>query len=306
VDLFEKLSARAGRPLARENQYLVAGPWVHIPWGNFVGESDFGPAANIDTDTLLLRWFNHWLKDSGEFAREPKLNLFALGENRWHQPKSWPGLGDAPKARWFLRSGGRANSSKGDGALASEPPATDEPRDTFVHDPEVPVPAPGGLGAPAGSFAQNRLELGNHVLIYTSPELTDRLHVYGAPKVRLFTQSSRAHTDLVAKLVRVGRDGRALNVSIGAARSSHLFAGKAFTADAVHCWEFDLEATSCVFAPGERLRLEISSSAFPLYDRHSGTELPSASVRPRDWTRAMQQVLHTPDAPSSIEFALAT
>jgi predicted acyl esterase len=74
----------------------------------------------------------------------------------------------------------------------------------------------------------------------------------------------------------------------------------------VHCWEFDLEATSCVFAPGERLRLEISSSAFPLYDRHSGTELPPASVRPRDWCRAMQQVLHTPNAPSSIEFALAT
>ena len=306
IDLFENLARRAGTEFARDNQFLVAGPWTHIPWGNFVGEVDFGPKALLDTDALLIRWFNHWLKDSGEFAQEPKLNLFALGANDWHQPKSWPGFTPTPSQTWFLRSSDRANSSKGTGQLSLAKPTTEEPRDTFVHDPEVPVMAPGGPASMQGCFAQNRVELGNNLLVYTSPELAQPLHVYGSPKVRIFAQSSRDETDLVAKLVKVGKDGRASNISIGAARSSFLFPKGGHQADAVNCWEFPLEATSCVFAAGDRIRVEIASSAFPLYDRHPGSDIHPAKATPRDWKKAMQQVLHTPEAPSSIEFALAT
>ena len=334
IDLFENLARHAGSEFARQNQYLVAGPWTHIPWGNFVGEADFGPKALLDTDALPLRWFNHWLKESGEFSKEPKLNLFALGANDWHQPKAWPFQGravlpacpsigadvatiesrqdDRPildrilRQTWFFHSEDRANSSKGTGRLSLAKPATEEPRDVFVHDPEVPVTAPGGPAAMQGCFAQNRLELGNNLLVYTSPELTTPVYVYGSPKVRLFAQSSCDETDFVAKLVKVGKDGRALNISIGAARSSFLFPDGAHKADALACWEFPLEATSCVFAAGERIRVEIASSAFPLYDRHPGSDIHPAKATPRDWKKAMQQVLHTPDAPSSIEFALAT
>jgi putative CocE/NonD family hydrolase len=166
--------------------------------------------------------------------------------------------------------------------------------------------APGGPASMQGCFAQNRLELGNNLLVYTSPELAQPLHVYGSPKIRIFAQSSRDETDLVAKLVKVGKDGRASNISIGAARSSFLFPKGGHKADAVNCWEFPLEATSCVFAAGERIRVEIASSAFPLYDRHPGSDIHPAKATPRDWKKAMQQVLHTPEAPSSIEFALAT
>ena len=78
-------------PRMPEHQYLVAGPWVHIPWGELIGEQNLGPEALLDTDSLLLRWFNHWLKDSGEFAREPRIRHFALGANRWFDAESFPG-----------------------------------------------------------------------------------------------------------------------------------------------------------------------------------------------------------------------
>lgn len=302
IDLFEKLSQHAATPETRSNQYLVVGPWVHIPWGNWVGEADLGPAALVDTDALLLRWFNHWLKDSGEFASEPKLRLFALGSNQWHTPATWHGLQPGPTKLFHLRSGGRANSIRGDGRLSLTAPDTDEPRDTFVHDPEVPVPAPGGFGAPQGCFSQNRLELGNNVLLYTSEPLTTALHICGAPRVRIAFQSSLDHTDLIVKLVRVTPDGRATNVVIGGARSSFLFPD--FRADTVRTWEFDLEPTSCVFAAGDRLRLEVSSSAFPLYDRNPGTGKPSRDARPSDWKRARQQVLHSAAFPSTLELPL--
>jgi putative CocE/NonD family hydrolase len=306
VQLYEELCRRAGDAETREHQYVVAGPWTHIPWGSHIGEQDVGPAALLDTDALLLRWFNHWLKDSGEFAEEPRLRLFALGENQWHLPRVWPALGPTAQQRWFLRGNDRANSIKGTGVLALSSPESEEPRDIFIHDPEVPVLAPGGAGAAPGCFSQNRLEAGNNLLVYTSPVLTERLHVYGAPRVRVFLQSSRSETDLVVKLVRVTPDGRAWNVCIGAARSSHLFPGGSHRSDTVQCWEFALEPTSCVFAPGDRLRLEISSSAFPLYDRNPGSGVPASQAGPTDWQRAVQQVLHTSVAPSSIDFSLAT
>jgi putative CocE/NonD family hydrolase len=306
IGLFEGLSRGAGSEESRRNQYLVAGPWVHIPWGNLVGETDLGSEAVYDTDALLLRWFNHWLKDSGEFGREPKLRCFALGENRWHEPASWPGLEPGPTQCWYLRGGGRANSSRGDGRLETTPPDGDEPRDTYVHDPDVPVTAPGGPGAPQGCYGQGRIELGNNVLVYTSAPLTERLHILGSPVVRIHFQSSCQPTDVVVKLVRVGRDGRAVNVAIGGARSTHLFGAGGFSADVVRCWRFGLEATSAVWGVGERLRLEISSSAFPLFDRNPGSGVAPRDAGPRDWRLARQQVLHTASAPSSIEFSMVS
>ncbi len=367
ISLYENLVAHAGSEAARANQYLVAGPWVHIPWGQFAGESDFGPAANLDTDAMLLRWFNHWLKDSGEFAQEPKVRLFALGENRWHGLSGWPsgytGGADAPSplngerggvrseasramavlktgdseriavgglsgkgkvlgvptphpgplpvegrgdslrtVSWFLHSGGFANSSKGDGALSEAAPLSEEPRDSFCYEPEVPVLAPGN-GAP-GQFNLARAELLNNVLVYTGPELAGRLHVCGAPRVVLFAQTSATQTDLVAKLVRVTRDGRALNVCLGIARSGFLFRDPAHEPDTPQRWEFALEPTSCVFAPGERLRLEISGSAFPLYDRHPNCAVPPVFATSWDWRHARTQILHDADHPSSLELPI--
>src|ERR1700687_4635719 len=149
VDGFLALCQRAGSAFAREHQYLIAGPWQHIPWGDRVGGADLGAEALLDTDAILLRWFNHWLKDSGEFAAEPRVRHFVLGENRWRQVEAFP---TESNHILYIHSAGKANSRKGDGVLASALPVSEEPCDIFVYDPEVPVLAPGGLAAQGGPF----------------------------------------------------------------------------------------------------------------------------------------------------------
>jgi len=298
---FESLRSAAGSSLAREHQYLIAGPWQHIPWGDRIGASDFGVKALLDTDEIQLRWFNHWLKDSGQFANEPKIRHFVLGENTWRQADSFPVANHV----LHLHSAGKANSRKGDGTLAAARPGPDEPADIFVHDPEVPVPAPGGPAAQSGPIDQAILELGNNILVYTSEPLTQPLRVFGTPQVSLFCSSSSAYTDFTAKLVRVRPNGAADFICIGIARSSRLFAEKGYCADTIHRWQFDLAPTSCHFGAGDQIRLEIASSAFPLYDRNPGTAVPSCRATSWDWQRSTQIVYHDREHPSALYLPLS-
>jgi putative CocE/NonD family hydrolase len=297
VDGFLALCQRAGSAFAREHQYLIAGPWQHIPWGDRVGGTDFGVEALLDTDAILLRWFNHWLKDSGEFAGEPRVRHFVLGENRWRHADAFP---TEPNHILYIHSGGRANSRKGDGTLSTAPPAEAEPCDIFVYDPEVPVLAPGGPSAQRGPFDQATLELGNNLLVYTTGPLTQALRVFGVPRVVLYCATSSAHTDFTAKLVRVQPNGAAEFVCIGIARSSWLFREKGYTADRVHLWDFLLEPISCCFARGDRIRLEVASSAFPLYDRNPGSGVASCRATSWDWQRSTQIVYHDRERPAAL------
>jgi putative CocE/NonD family hydrolase len=292
----------------------VAGPWTHIPWSRHAGETDFGPEACLDTDLLHLRWFDHWLKDSGSFSNEPRIRLFAQGIQRWHAPErvhlaTVPGAkppteGDGPVLRYHLHSDGRANSARGDGQLGEAAPDGNEPRDMFVNEPEVPVGSPGPNGT-TGQFNQTRSGQLNNVLIYTGPVLDKPVHVCGAPRVDLFATSRQPHADLFVKLVRRTADGRALNVCHGIARSSWLFRETGHQPDLPHRWRFELEPTSCVFGTGERISVEISGSAFPLYDRNPGGGTPPHLASPRDWCINQQQILHTRQYPSSIWLPLA-
>ena len=297
IDGFRTLSERAGSVFAREHQYLVAGPWQHIPWGDRIGAANFGPDALLDTDAILLRWFNHWLKDSGEFSLEPRIRHFVVGENCWRQADAWPAKASH---MLYLHSAGRANSRKGDGALSTSPPSADEPCDVFVYDPEVPVPAPGGSAAASGQFDQAALEMGNNLLVYTTAPLRDALRLFGTPRVSLYCATSAAYTDFTAKLVRVRPGGAAEFVCIGVARSSWLFAETGYTADTVHHWDFDLEPTSCCFAAGDRIRLEVASSAFPLYDRNPGSKVASSRATSWDWRLSTQIVHHSSQYPAAL------
>ena len=296
IESFRALCEKAGSAEAREQQYLIAGPWAHIPWGDQIGEVNFGSTALLDMDAILLRWFNHWLKGSGEFAGEPRIRHFSLFENRWREAAKWP---DGAETAFYLRSLGRANSRKGDGALSATPPTSDEPCDVFVYDPEVPVPAPGGSGALSGCFNQAGVEMGNNVLVYTTEPLRSAIGVFGSPQVRLYCSASAATTDFTAKLVRVRPDERADFVCIGIARSDFLFRD-GFTPDAVHRWEFELEPTSCRFDSGDCIRLEIASSAFPLYDRNPGSDVASCRATSWDWKRSTQLVYHDAARPSAL------
>jgi putative CocE/NonD family hydrolase len=278
-----------------ENQYLVAGPWVHIPWGELVGEQNLGREALLDTDSLLLRWFNHWLRQSGDFDREPRIRHFALGVNRWFEAENFP----QQTLALYLHSGGRADSRKGDGALSTTVPDSDQPRDVFVYDPEVPVGAPG-----IGPVNQAQLELGNNLLVYTSAPLEQPLHVLGSPQLTLYCVTSAAHADFTGKLVRLRPSGQAEFVCIGIARSSYLFRDSGYRADSIRRWEFLLEPTSCVFAAGDAIRLEVASSAFPLYDRNPSTEVQPWLADSWNWQRSTQMLLHDVEHPSRLELPI--
>jgi putative CocE/NonD family hydrolase len=294
---FRSLCENAGSAYARENQYLIAGPWFHIPWGERIGATDFGPAALLDTDEILLRWFNHWLKDLKQFADEPRVRHFVTGENQWRQATAFPN--DAAH-QLLLHSNGKANSRKGDGVLSAVPASADEPSDIFIYDPEVPVLAPGGSAALPGQFDQSFLELSNHLLVYSTSPLGAPLLVFGIPQVILYCASSAAHTDFTAKLVRVRPTGAAEFICMGIARSSYLFRETQYSAGKIHRWQFQLEPASCLFGPGDRIRLEIASSAFPLYDRNPGTAVPSPRATSWDWARSTQRIYHDTQHPSAL------
>jgi len=291
------LREHAGSEFARENQYLIAGPWVHIPWGDRVGDANLGEAANLNTDEILLRWFDHWLKDSSAFSGDPRIRYFALGADEWRTAGEWPGAASYPL---YIRSNGNANSRKGDGILALDVAASDEPRDVFVYDPEVPVLAPGGSQALSGPFDQSVAELGNNLLVYTSEAMFQETEIFGQPRVKLYAATSAGNADFTAKLVRIQPGGRAEFVSIGIARSTWLFADGAYVANQIHVWEFALEPVAIILAAGDRVRLEIASSAFPLYDRNPSTEVSPPDADNWNWTRSTKQVLHSQAYPSAV------
>jgi uncharacterized protein len=284
------------------HQYLIAGPWLHIPWGDRVGDMSLGEAARFDTNKLLLRWFNHWLKGTDDFAGEPVVRHFVLGANCWTASDVW---GGSQQQTYFLRSDGAANSRQGDGKLSANSPDKIEAQDWFVHDPETPVGAPGGPTASAGSFDQSGIEQGNNVLVYTSDPLEEEVAVFGSPMLTLYASSSAETTDFVGKLVRVRPDHKCEFICIGVARSDSLW-GEGYRADQVHEWRFELEPTSCRFNQGDSIRLEIASSAFPLFDRNPGVKIAPYKASPWNWRRSTQSILHQPGSESKLELPVTT
>lgn len=281
--------------ISRPNHHLLAGPWMHIPWGRKVGDQDYGEAAALDTDAILLKWFNHWLKGSGDFANAPRIRHFVLGKNQWHSASNW---GDNCKgAPFFLASNGHANSSKGDGRLTTSESNLDQAPDFFVYDPEVPVSS-------STQGDQSAIAQGNNVLCYISTPLSEPLQILGRPRLRLYASSSGAQTDFVSKLVAVAPNNRATFISIGIARSQHIFPS-AYTSGKIHLWDFEMEATSFFLAAGSQLRLEISSSAFPLFDRNPGSDIHPAHADPWTWKRSTQTIFHDRDHASQVILPLA-
>jgi putative CocE/NonD family hydrolase len=169
-----------------------------------------------------------------------------------------------------------------------------------VYDPEVPVLAPGGLQALSGPFDQSAMELANNVLVYTSEPAKRETEIYGQARVKFFAATSAPSADFTAKMVRVTSSGRAEFLSIGIARSSWLFRDSGYSCDQINMWEFKLEPIAFVLAPGERLRLEIASSAFPLYDRNPSNDTQPQLAGNWNWARSTQQVLHTAEHPSAL------
>ena len=304
IAAYEALSA-AGRAEHR----LIVGPWYHIPWTQQVGAIDFGDDAKNMVSVYERAWFNAWLKDDRRALEAlPLVRVFVTGENRWHDADSWP-LEGTGSERWYLHSAGRANSLSGDGTLDREAPG-DEPPDFFIYNPFDPVPSLGGHScclpaiAPMGPMDQRPVEYRNDVLVYSSTPLEAPLFAAGSVTARLSAATSATDTDFTVKLCDVEPDGRSINLFEGVIRGRFRESRKAEVLLEPHrIYEFaiDVGVICHLFRAGHRVRVEVSSSNYPAFDRNPNTGGPIGSEHAFDLEPAHQTVFHDGARPSFID-----
>lgn len=303
IDLVTRVRQKSDNRLVRRNQFVIVGPWAHGIGVQKVGELDFGPEAKRDLSELQFQWFDYWLKEKETGVQDwPAYHLFIMGENYWREEHEWP-LKRTQFTPMYFRSGGRANTRNGDGVLSWEKPL-EEPADTFVYAPENPVPTIGGnnlVGPKAGPYEQSAVELREDVLVYTSDVLSEPLEVTGPVKVILYASSTALDTDFTAKLVDVHPDGRSFNLCDGIIRARYrqgMDAPELLAPGSIERYEIDLWVTSNVFLAGHRVRVQLSSSNFPRFDRNPNTGRPFGTDV--ELYSATQQVYHTDQYPSHI------
>jgi putative CocE/NonD family hydrolase len=308
---FTELRARAGTEQARDGQRLIIGPWDHLNATGIYPDRRFGLSADAITRNLTgehVRFFDQWLRDRGGApdASAP-VKIFVMGIDQWREEQDWP-LPDTRYVPYYLHSSGRANTAAGDGELSTEAPAQAE-ADTFLYDPRRPVPTLGGrvmlpsTANAAGPVDQRPAEDRDDVLCFTSPVLTEPLEVTGHLSLTLHASSSAPDTDFTGKLVDVFPDGRAIYLTDGIIRARYrnsLAEPEPLTPGAPYELSLDLSVTSNVFLPGHRIRLEVSSSNFPRYDRNTNTGGVIADEQADQATVAVNRVLHGPVYPSKL------
>jgi putative CocE/NonD family hydrolase len=312
IENFTSLQVQAGSEHAQGNQKLVIGPWYHMPWNQHVGGFDFGDDARSCVDALQILWLDKHLRgESNQLDEEPPVALFVMGDNTWRLENEWPPK-QAQATKFFFHSGGRANSLNGDGWLDRETPG-DELPDMFTYDPRLPVMSVGGHSCcvstltPMGAFDQRSVECQNDVLIYTTETLAKDVEVIGTVEVTLYAASTAVDTDFTAKLVDVYPDGRAINIGEGILRArfrESLEGPTLIEPDQVYEYRILVGSTANVFKAGHRIRVEISSSNFPTFDRNSNSGKPLAETSPADWFVATQTVFHDNRFPSHIVLPL--
>jgi putative CocE/NonD family hydrolase len=301
---FTAMRESAATPEAREQTKLIIGPWSHGMFLQYVGELDFGMRANglfldlrEDMTNLRLRWFDRWLKGSKTGVEDdPPVKLFVQGVNRWRNEDAWP-LARARDEQWFMREGG---------GLAPSAPSSDERADSYVYDPEDPCPTRGGALLMPGTYARGPVnQLGiigrKDVLTYTSEVLDRDTEVTGPVHAVLHASTSAPDTDWVVKLCDVHPDGRTFNVCDGITRARYRNGTDApalVDPGTVERYEVDLWATSIVFKAGHRIRMLVTSSDFPRYDRNPNTG--ALGTEATSTTPALQRIFHDANRASHI------
>lgn len=282
--LFNHALESATRPEAKANQYAVIAPTLHCAYtrateNTVVGERSMGD-ARWAYNALLLGWYDHWLKgrDTGLLDTLPRVRYFTMGSNVWQSAEAWPPP-NAETVIYYLDSGGSANTLDGDGRLTTRPPDLDRP-DAFTYDPFNPVPSHGGNvcctgnAVQGGAFDQRALEKRADVLVYTSEPFESGVEVTGTIGITLYVSTDVKDTDFTVKLVDVYPDGTAYNLdeSIQRARYREGYDRQVFMEPGeVYEIEVGPLSTSNWFAPGHRIRIEVSSSNFPRFTRNLNT-----------------------------------
>jgi putative CocE/NonD family hydrolase len=261
------------------NQHLVIGPTAHCRMGTerqstMVGDRDVGD-ARFDYASLIVRWFDHWLRNEGNGAETtPPVQYYSLNSNKWRSAAAWPPR-DAKPLKFFLRGRGHANSLFGDGRLDTAPAEVSEGNDQYIYDPSVPVPSQGG-GCCTSRVVQDQsnIEARNDVLVYTSSALKKEVEIAGYIRARLFVASSAPDTDLMFKLVDVYPDGRAFNVLDTAQRLRYrdsFEAPRLMEKGRIYQVTLGEMAVASRFPVGHRIRIEVTGSNFPNYERNMNT-----------------------------------
>ena len=249
------------------------GPWVHTdrPQQKY-GIIDFGEDSVIDLYELWLGWMDRWLKGiENGIEEEPPLKLFVMGRNQWREAEKWP----LPETRWtpyYLHSEGRANTLFGDGSLGVEKPEGKQPADSYVYDPDDPVPLVTGIRDGSHPPADHRpIERRDDVLVYTSREMEQELEVTGPVNAKVYASSSALDTDWTVRLLDVFPDGRSVNLCEGILRARFRESFETpvlMTPGTVYEFNVKMGVTGHAFLPGHRIRIQVSSSNFPRFDRN--------------------------------------
>ena len=276
---------KTARPDIANQQYAVIAPTLHCAYtrateNTVVGERSMGD-ARLNYSELTWGWFDHFLKGeaNGILEKMPKVRYFTMGLNKWQSSDTWPPVGAQPMT-YFLASNGNANTGAGDGVLSLAAPATDAP-DKFDYDPMNPVPSFGGNvcctgnAVQGGSFDQRKMEERSDILVYTTEPLKEGTEVSGPIDVTLYVSSDAKDTDFTVKLIDVYPDGRAYNLdeTIQRMRYRNGYDKPQVMMESGKVYKVKLQAmtTSNFFEAGHRIRIEISSSNFPRFDRNLNT-----------------------------------
>jgi putative CocE/NonD family hydrolase len=291
---------------ARKGQRLVVMIGGHAGGGRKIGDVDFGPAAEREEDDITLAWYDGLLKGkSNDFTQSKAVRIFVMGANQWRDEDDWP-LARAKETRYFLHSSGKANSVGGDGALSATAPRS-ETADHYVYDPANPAPTVGGplccdpKHLKPGPRDQRSVEARPDVLVYSTPPLAQDLEVTGPITLELFASSSAVDTDFEAKLVDVWPDGFAQNLTEGIVRARYRDSREQpqlLNPGQTYKIALDLWSTSNVFKKGHRIRLEVSSSNFPRFDRNLNTGEDNATGRKS--VAATNTIYHDAEHPSAV------
>jgi len=305
---YARLKNKAGTEASRHGQRLMIYVGGHAG-GTAVGRIgavDFGDKLPFDVEEVTLRWYDSLLKgiENGSDHEKP-VKLFVMGKNDWREEDDWP-LERATATRYYLRSTKPANGLEGGGTLSTAAPS-EEKSDHYVYDPNDAVPTIGGplccqpLPTGVGPQDQRPAEARGDVLVFSSPAFTQNTEVTGPISLDLYVSSSAVDTDFTGKVVDVWRDGFAQNLTEGILRLRYRNSQEKpelGNPGEIYHISVDLWATSNVFLPGHKLRLEVSSSNFPRFDRNLNTGEDQA--RGTHMIKATNVIYHDKSRPSAL------
>jgi putative CocE/NonD family hydrolase len=311
LENFTRMQREGGSETARKGQRLLIGPWSHGVFTGLFPDHNYGAHSGeegIDHTMVQLRYFDYFLKgiDNGVDTDAP-VRLFIMGTNEWRNENEWP-LARTQYTPWYLHGDGR--SALREGILSPNAPA-DEPPDAYLYDPANPTPSIGGptlhfgnvIGVDAGPKDQRSTETRPDVLVFSSDVLTEPVEVTGPLKVVLYAATSAPDTDFVAKLTDVFPDGASKILNEGIIRARYrqgTDAERPITPGEVYEYTIDVIATSNVFLPGHRIRLDICSASFPRFDRNLNSGKPHGTDTLDDAIIARQTIYHDSARPSHI------